>query len=551
MTEACSQVTSPARRPRDRGPPLSGTRVRVVAGRRDPRRRADRRARASGVLRTGDLGALDERGRLRHRAQGGHDRHRRRERRARGGRGRARGAPAVAEAAVFGRARRRVGGGDRRRVVPARRARADRRRAARALRRAPRRLQGPEGDRVRRRALPRTASGKLLRRQLGTTRAPTSAGRSQPRRSDAAGRGLVGARRANRRPAATPVSRVAASTRRLDAAALGPCGEGLGARAAINRDGRSLASPRMRPGTSLAAGRQHVRRRARRQVITDGSRSAPRGACLRQRRENVQVRQMEAEWLDQPAATVDAVLCRWGYMLLADARGGAARGAPRAAAGRRRIALAAWEPIESIPGIGDDPRAGRARHCSAPATRAPGEVRAGRARRRRGSARGRRLRRHRHESVDFVFRAESLDAWWDHTRTVVGARSPALDGLPPRRALRAARRRRHGLAEWVADEGRWSCPRGAGRRRRRPASPTPTRPTPAAAASPSRTTSTIPTAAVRRPGRSQYHLRLASPATTRPGVRCASPTSRPAAAQERCGDRPRRRRSSTCRRSRA
>ena len=33
---------------------------------------------------------------------------------------------------------------------------------------------------------------------------------------------------------------------------------------------------------------------------------------------NVEVRQMEAEWIDLPTASVDGVLCRFGYMLMAD-----------------------------------------------------------------------------------------------------------------------------------------------------------------------------------------------------------------------------------------
>ncbi len=33
---------------------------------------------------------------------------------------------------------------------------------------------------------------------------------------------------------------------------------------------------------------------------------------------NVRFRQIDAEGIDQPAATLDGVLCRWGYMLMAD-----------------------------------------------------------------------------------------------------------------------------------------------------------------------------------------------------------------------------------------
>jgi ubiquinone/menaquinone biosynthesis C-methylase UbiE len=34
--------------------------------------------------------------------------------------------------------------------------------------------------------------------------------------------------------------------------------------------------------------------------------------------ENVEFRRLDAEWIDMAVASVDAVLCRWGYMLTAD-----------------------------------------------------------------------------------------------------------------------------------------------------------------------------------------------------------------------------------------
>ncbi|MDQ3740820.1 MAG: methyltransferase domain-containing protein, partial [Actinomycetota bacterium] len=52
-------------------------------------------------------------------------------------------------------------------------------------------------------------------------------------------------------------------------------------------------------------------------LITDGAEAMVEAA--RRRAEalgatNVEVRQMEAEWIDLPAASVDGVVCRWGYM---------------------------------------------------------------------------------------------------------------------------------------------------------------------------------------------------------------------------------------------
>jgi ubiquinone/menaquinone biosynthesis C-methylase UbiE len=63
---------------------------------------------------------------------------------------------------------------------------------------------------------------------------------------------------------------------------------------------------------------------------------------------NVEFQVLNAEWIDLPVASVDHVLCRWGYMLMAD---------PAAALGETRrvlrsggqVALAVWDAIEHNP----------------------------------------------------------------------------------------------------------------------------------------------------------------------------------------------------------
>lgn len=63
---------------------------------------------------------------------------------------------------------------------------------------------------------------------------------------------------------------------------------------------------------------------------------------------NVEFQVINAEWIDLPVASVDVVLCRWGYMLMAD---------PVAALGETRrvlrpggrIGLAVWDSIEANP----------------------------------------------------------------------------------------------------------------------------------------------------------------------------------------------------------
>jgi ubiquinone/menaquinone biosynthesis C-methylase UbiE len=63
---------------------------------------------------------------------------------------------------------------------------------------------------------------------------------------------------------------------------------------------------------------------------------------------NIEFQVLNAEWIDLPLASVDAVLCRWGYMLMAD---------PATALGETRrvlrpggrLALAVWDSIEHNP----------------------------------------------------------------------------------------------------------------------------------------------------------------------------------------------------------
>jgi SAM-dependent methyltransferase len=63
---------------------------------------------------------------------------------------------------------------------------------------------------------------------------------------------------------------------------------------------------------------------------------------------NVEFQVINAEWIDLPVASVDAVLCRWGYMLMAD---------PAAALGETRrvlrsggrVGLAVWDDVSANP----------------------------------------------------------------------------------------------------------------------------------------------------------------------------------------------------------
>jgi SAM-dependent methyltransferase len=70
--------------------------------------------------------------------------------------------------------------------------------------------------------------------------------------------------------------------------------------------------------------------------------------------DNVEFRRLELEWIDLPTASVDAVLCRWGLMLITD-RQAAAREIRRVVRPGGSVALAVWDvpdlnPWATIPG---------------------------------------------------------------------------------------------------------------------------------------------------------------------------------------------------------
>ncbi len=173
---------------------------------------------------------------------------------------------------------------------------------------------------------------------------------------------------------------------------------------------------------------------------------------------NVEVRQMEAEWLDVPTASQDAIISRWGYMLLADPEA-ALRDARRALRPGGRIAFAVWAPMGDNPwigvlqhellarGIAEQPKAGTPGMF---ALAAPGVV--------EGLLAAAGFADIGVEPVHFAWRAPSLDAWWDHQRAVSISLGPALDALTPadHYALRDAVDA--GYAPYVAGDGSVALP---------------------------------------------------------------------------------------------
>jgi ubiquinone/menaquinone biosynthesis C-methylase UbiE len=86
-------------------------------------------------------------------------------------------------------------------------------------------------------------------------------------------------------------------------------------------------------------------------ITSDQSEAMLQGARMRASElglSNVEFQVLNAEWIDLPVASVDAVVCRWGYMLMTDTLA-ALRETRRVLRPQGRLALAVWGPIVENP----------------------------------------------------------------------------------------------------------------------------------------------------------------------------------------------------------
>ena len=166
---------------------------------------------------------------------------------------------------------------------------------------------------------------------------------------------------------------------------------------------------------------------------------------------NVEFQVLNAEWIDLPVASVDAVLCRWGYMLMADPAAALAE-TRRVLRPGGRLALAVWDALERnpwalAPGAGADRARPRARARRAGAARRA-RSRSATPRRVSRAARARRASPTCDvEALELARRHASFEELWETTLDL----SPQL---PRRRALapggRDRARSRASLAERFA-----------------------------------------------------------------------------------------------------
>jgi SAM-dependent methyltransferase len=174
--------------------------------------------------------------------------------------------------------------------------------------------------------------------------------------------------------------------------------------------------------------------------------------------DNVEFRRLDAESLDLEAASVDGVLCRWGYMLMADP-GAALRETRRVLRPLGRVALAVWGPPADNPWVtiaGEEVR--RRSGVPEPDPEAPGMFAFARPGRLEEALAAAGFTDVSVEPLDLRLTYESFDEWWRISQDLGRPLADAVEAMDPgqREEIEAALRER--FAAFATPDGTLEVP---------------------------------------------------------------------------------------------
>lgn len=176
---------------------------------------------------------------------------------------------------------------------------------------------------------------------------------------------------------------------------------------------------------------------------------------------NADFRVVDAAAIELPDRSVDGVLCRFGVMLVPDC-GRALAEIGRVLRQRGRAALAVWAQPERNEWITAAGRAAVALGLlEPPAPDAPGPFRLSDPVRLRELVEHAGLRVEVLEEAEIVWRAASLDEWWEVVRDTSRTIATLLDGISTPEAGALRRAAGEGLAQYTAPDGSLTVPGAA------------------------------------------------------------------------------------------
>jgi SAM-dependent methyltransferase len=196
-------------------------------------------------------------------------------------------------------------------------------------------------------------------------------------------------------------------------------------------------------------------------LITDGTEGMVAAATERAQEvgaTNVELRTMQAEWIDLPAASVDGVLCRFGYMLLLDPEA-ALRETRRVLKPGGRVALAVWGEMDRNPWFEVVRAALLARELlPPPPPDAPGPMALSEPGALQELLETAGFDEIEVEPLELAFEPASVDEWWEYVTQTSPGVGEAVRGLAPADHYELRDLVDAGYAPYVRDDGSLKLP---------------------------------------------------------------------------------------------